>query len=147
MLFPRKEPLTMEFSKTTFQKCGNMHNILLVSKWNQNKTSKLCKQEIRMNKPKTGPIDALDVHSWLVFVFMFVTVKLHTVCKIAKGFLFCFHYGKIPLAWKLWGVLKAVSVKIIIPWPFCFWTNVDNHLKTTFTSMSIKLSCKWLWAC
>ena len=59
----------MEFSKTTFQKCGNMHNILLVSKWNQNRTSKLCKQEIRMNKPKIGPIDALDVHSWLVFVF------------------------------------------------------------------------------
>ena len=114
--------------------------------------------QVIINKIQTSPklvlTEALDVHSWLVFVFMFVTVKLHTVCKIAKGFLFCFHYGKIPLAWKLWGVLRAVSVKIIIPWPFCFSTNVDNHLNDDIycyvnqTFMYVGLpTTSLLWTC
>ena len=47
------------------------------------------------NKPKLGLIDALDVHSWLVFVFVFVIVKLQTVCK--KGFFFAFITEEILL--------------------------------------------------
>ena len=60
----------MEFSKTTFQKCGNMVGLIYICCWFPNEIKiELCKQEIRMDKPKIGPTDALDVHSWLLFVF------------------------------------------------------------------------------